>query len=173
MTTSDYLIDSALVLVVLLQLKERRLTARVLLRPLVIVAVAVAIYARAIPTAGNDLLLLGGLGLLGGVIGIASGASVIMRTGEEGEVLVRSGGASAVLWVLGMGSRFAFLVWMTHGGAATIASFSAEHGITSSAAWIDALLAMAVLEVLGQTVAQAVRRRTVSAVAAAPVACPA
>ncbi len=54
MTTSDYLIDSALVLVVLLQLKERRLTARVLLRPLVIVAVAVAIYARAIPTAGND-----------------------------------------------------------------------------------------------------------------------
>ncbi len=78
-----------------------------------------------------------------------------------------------MLWVLGMGSRFAFLVWMTHGGAATIASFSAEHGITSSAAWIDALLAMAVLEVLGQTVAQAVRRRTVSAVAAAPVACPA
>ena len=170
MTAADYLIDSALVLVVLLQLKERRLTAQLLLRPLAIVAIAVAVYARAVPTAGNDPALIAGVGLLGGVIGIASGASVIMRRGPQGAVLVRGGWLSAAFWVLGMGSRFAFLVWMTHGGAAAVARFSATHGITSTAAWVDALLAMAVLEVIGRTLTQAIRRRTSTRVPAASTA---
>ncbi len=41
MTTTDYLIDGALVLLVLLQIKERPLTDRLLVRPLIIVAIAV------------------------------------------------------------------------------------------------------------------------------------
>ena len=55
MTTTDYLLDSALVLLVLLQIKERPMTTRLLVRPLVILGVAVASYFHSIPTSGNDL----------------------------------------------------------------------------------------------------------------------
>ncbi len=161
MTTTDYLIDSALVLLVLLQIKERPLTTKTIVRPIVILGVAVANYFHSIPTAGNDLVLMTVLGLTGLSIGVASGVAVRMRQGERGEVLARAGWASGFFWVLGMGSRFAFLVWISHGGSPSIASFSAAHSITSGAAWTDALLAMAVFEVLGRSLIMALRRRQV------------
>jgi hypothetical protein len=158
MTTTDYLIDSALVLLVLLQVKERPLTTQALLRPVLIVAVAVANYLHGIPTAGNDLVLLAVLALTGLSIGIASGQTVMMQRGRGGEVLVRAGWRSGFFWVLGMGSRLAFAVWISHGAAPTIARFSADHAITSGAAWTAALLAMAVFEVLGRSLLLAARR---------------
>ena len=170
MTFTDYILDSALVLLVLLQIKERKLTTKALVRPMVIVAIAVVNYLHGIPTAGNDLVLLVVLALVGLLIGVGSGQAVMMRRDPDGEVLARAGWISALFWVLGMGSRFAFLVWMTHGGAAAVARFSAEHGITSSAAWVDALLAMAILEVIGRTVTQAIRRRASTRVPAASTA---
>jgi len=159
MTTTDYLIDSALILLVLLQIKERPITTRQLLRPVIIVGIAVASYLNGIPTGGNDLVLAGALALLGGAIGVASGQTVIVRRSEAGEALGRSGWMSGFFWVLGMGSRMAFLVWISHGGSATIAHFSANHSITSSEAWTVALLAMAVAEVLGRTAVLALRSR--------------
>ena len=170
MTTTDYLIDSALVLLVLLQSKERRLTTEALVRPLILVAIAVINYLNGIPTAGNDLLLVGVLALVGLVIGVASGQTVLMRRGDDGEVLARSGWASALFWVLGMGSRFGFLVWITHGGAATIGHFSAQHSITSGEAWTAALLAMAVFEVCGRALIQAARRHQLERFCAAALA---
>ncbi|HET6867706.1 MAG TPA: hypothetical protein VFH80_17440 [Solirubrobacteraceae bacterium] len=158
MTTTDYLIDSALVLLVLLQIKERTLTTKDLVRPLVILGIAVVNYLHGIPTAGNDLVLVGVLALLGLSIGVASGQTVRMRLGRDGTVLARARWASAFFWVLGMGSRFAFLVWITHGGASVVGRFSAEHAITSGAAWTAALLAMAVFEVCGRTLVLAARR---------------
>jgi hypothetical protein len=53
MTPADYAIDWALILVVLIQLRERRLTVTSLIRPFVIAGLAVLIYLRGIPTAGN------------------------------------------------------------------------------------------------------------------------
>lgn len=158
MTTLDYLIDSALVLMVLLQIKERPLTNRTLIRPLIIVGVAVVNYLHGIPTAGNDLVLVAVLALLGALIGIASGRTLLMRRGPRGEVLFRTGWVSGFFWVLGMGSRFAFIYWITHAGATSLVSFSAQHSITGSDAWTVALLAMAVFEVGGRTLIQAVRR---------------
>lgn len=159
MTSTDYLIDSALVLLVLLQIKERSLTKRLLVRPIVIVGVAVLNYLHGIPTAGNDLVLVGALGLVGLLIGVASGQTVFMRSDGRGGVLARAGLASALLWVLGMGSRFGFLVWINNGGGSTIARFSAEHSITSAEAWTVALLAMAVMEVGGRTLGLTIRRQ--------------
>jgi hypothetical protein len=158
MTTTDYLLDSALVLIVLLQIKERRLTNRELLRPIVILAIAVASYLHGIPTAGNDLLLIGAVALLGSSIGVASGFATMMCRATDGQVLFRSGWIAGFFWVLGMGSRFAFAVWASHGGIHSIASFSAQHSITA-AAWTPALLAMAVCEVLGRTAILAGRRQ--------------
>jgi hypothetical protein len=158
MTTTDYILDSALVLLVLLQIKERPLTTKALIRPLVIVAIAVVNYLHGIPTAGNDLVLVVVLGLIGLTIGLASGQTAMMRRGRDGEVLARAGWASAFFWVLGMGSRFAFLIWINNGGRATIGQFSAHHAITSGEAWTAALLAMAVFEVCGRTLLMAARR---------------
>ncbi len=98
MTTTDCLIDSVLVLLVLLQIRERTLTTKTLIRPLLIVGIA------------------------------------------------------------GMGSRFAFIFWITHGGAASIADFSVQHAITGSA-WTVALLAMAVCEVVARSALMAARRQ--------------
>lgn len=159
MTTTDYLIDSALVLLVLLQIRERELTTRSLTRPLVIVAIAVAEYLHGIPTAGNDLVLAGTFALLGATIGLASGQAVRMRRSATGEVLARGGWLASCLWVLGMGSRFAFIYWITHTGAATLAHFSAQHSISGGEAWNASLLAMAVAEVTGRTAILAARRR--------------
>jgi hypothetical protein len=159
MTFTDYLIDSALVLLVLVQIKERRLTTKAILRPVIIVAIAVANYLHGIPTAGNDLVLFSVLASAGLLIGIASGQTVLMRRGAGGEVLARSGWVSGFFWVLGMGSRFAFLIWVNNGGAETIGRFSMHHSITGGAAWTAALLAMAVFEVSGRSLVQAIRRQ--------------
>ncbi len=157
MTTTDYLIDSVLVLLVLLQIKERTLTTKTLIRPLVIVAVAAANYLHGIPTTGNDLVLVAVLVITGGAIGLASAQTVLMRVGPDGEVLARAGWSSGFFWVLGMGSRFAFIFWITHSGASTLGQFSAQHGITGSA-WTVALIGMAICEVVSRSALMAIRR---------------
>jgi hypothetical protein len=165
MTPLDYILDSALVLLVLIQIRERPLTTRTMVRPFIIVAIAVASYLHRIPTAGNDLVLVAVLAAVGGLIGAASGQAMIMRA-HDGAVLARAGFASAFFWVLGMGSRFAFLVWISHGGSSHLTSFSAQHSITSGEAWTVALLAMAVFEVAGRTLVMAARRQRLQATTA-------
>jgi hypothetical protein len=166
MSTSDYLIDSALVLIVLLQIKERPMTRRQLIRPLVILAIAVGNYLHGIPTQGNDLVLVGVLAVIGGIIGVSSGITVIFRRNAEGVVTFRSGWLSGIFWVLGMGSRFGFAYWSSHGGQGSIATFSANHHITSAEAWTVALLAMAIFEVCGRTLTLAARWRGLDPMAA-------
>lgn len=159
MSITNYLIDSALVLLVLLQIKERPLTTHALVRPLIIVSIAVFSYLKGIPTAGNDLVLVGVLALLGTLIGTASGQTVHMRV-VDGLVTSQARLASAFFWVLGMGSRFAFLIWINDGsGKRSLATFSAHHQITSGEAWTVALLAMAVFEVVSRSVVLYLRRQ--------------
>jgi hypothetical protein len=159
MSITDYLIDSALVLLVLVQIKERELTTKAIIRPLIILAIAIANYLHGIPTAGNDLVLITALALTGLLIGVASGQTVHMRRDHNGQVLARAGWISGFFWVLGMGSRFAFLIWVNNGGAETVGTFSLHHAITGGAAWTVALLAMAVFEVGGRSLVQAIRRQ--------------
>jgi hypothetical protein len=165
MQTTDYIIDIGLILLVLVQIKERPLTTRELIRPLILVGIAVLIYLKGIPTAGNDLVLVAALTVLGGLIGVASGQAVLARMSDDGSVLARAGWLAGLFWVLGMGSRMAFVVWMTHGGHSAVATFSAQHSITSGEAWTAALLGMAVAEVLGRTLALAARRSRLQAAA--------
>ena len=56
-----------------------------------------------------------------------------------------------------MGSRFAFIFWITHSGASTLGQFSAQHGITGSA-WTVALIGMAICEVVSRSALMAIRR---------------
>jgi hypothetical protein len=91
------------------------------------------------------------------LLGTAAEQTTFLRRRQDGVVLARAGWLAGIGWVLGMGLRFAFLLWISHGGAPSLAHFSATHAITS-AAWSPGLLAMAVGEVLGRSALLLARR---------------
>jgi hypothetical protein len=157
MTSTDYLIDIVLLGLVLLQVRERRMDARSLLIPVVLVAFTASRYLKSFPTAGHDVLLDVVLAAIGLVIGTACAATTRVWMGADGTARSKAGAAAAALWVLGIGSRMAFQEYAAHGGAGAIARFSAHHQITSSQAWVTALVLMALAEVTARLVLLRVR----------------
>lgn len=151
MTITDYLLDSALILIVLRQIKERRMDHKFVLMPLIIVAVVARSYLHSIPTAGNDLILIGTFAAIGVAFGLGSALTTKVRHDGGAHALARATVTSAGLWVLSMSLRMAFQIYANHGGADRIAQFSYNHHITSSNAWTAALVLMAVAEVVART----------------------
>ena len=159
MTFIDYLVDSVLILIVLRQIRESRFDKRAIILPLAIVAVVAHSYLHAIPTGGNDLLLIVGLSGVGVLLGTLSGLVTRVRADGGQYALVQAGWASAGLWVLGMGSRMAFAVWVANGGQDVVAQFSETHHITSAQAWTAALVLMAIGEVAARVGVLYIRSR--------------
>jgi hypothetical protein len=151
MTSSDYIIDIALIGVVLLQIRGRRLTTTALLVPLAIVAYVAFKYLRGIPTAGNDLVLVAGCAAVGIVLGSLSGRFTSVYPGSDGLPMAKAGLIAAGLWILGTAGRLAFQLYATHGGGPAIDRFSATHSITTLTAWTSALVLMALCEALCRT----------------------
>ncbi len=158
MTTTDWVIDLSLILLVLRQVRESRLSLHMMLLPLVLVSWTAAHYLRSIPTAGHDLVLVGTLAGTGALLGLLSGAATRVRV-QEGHAYVRAGVVAATLWVLGVGFRLAFQLYATNGGADSIARFSVHHDITSDSAWVAALVLMALAEVVTRLTVITVRGR--------------
>lgn len=157
MSITDYLIDLFLIGLVVVQMRGRRITTRSLLLPLVVVGVVAAEYLHGIPTAGNDLVLVAGGAAVGLTLGALTGVLTRVTRREDGSVFARAGLVAAVLWVLGVGSRFAFQLYATHGGGEAIVRFSAAHSITSASAWVACLLLMAIGEVVARSGVVALR----------------
>jgi hypothetical protein len=151
MTLSDYILDLVLIGIVVLQVRGRRLTFRSLLLPVGIVVLVAYQYLRGVPTAGNDLILVGLAAGLGITLGLLTGWFTSVRPGPDGYPFAKAGAAAAVLWVVGVGTRFAFQVYSSHGGAGAIGRFSAANHITSSDAWVAALILMALGEAVART----------------------
>jgi hypothetical protein len=151
MTFSDYLIDISLIAIVLLQVRGRKLTTRSLLVPLGIVGWVAYSYLRGVPTAGNDLLLVGGCAALGAVLGGLSGKFTSVYDDGTGTPMAKAGLIAAGLWILGTGTRLAFQVYATHGGGPAVERFSAAHSITAVSAWTAALILMALSEAVVRT----------------------
>jgi hypothetical protein len=148
MTTTDWIIDIVLVLIVFRQMREERLTVRTVLLPLAIISWAAATYLHHIPTAGNDLLLAGVFAAVGIAFGLLGGLLTRVRL-ADGHVRIRASVGAAALWVVSMGFRLGFAVWSSHpSGEAHVAHFSAAHDITSAQAWVVALILMAFGEVV-------------------------
>ncbi|MFI7382239.1 hypothetical protein [Streptomyces sp. NPDC049813] len=160
MTTTEWITDIALLLVVFRQLREGRLDLRTFLIPLGIVAFVAYSYLDTVPTAGNDLVLIAVLTAVGAVLGIAGGLWTRIRASGE-HLLIKAGAVSATLWVLGMGARMGFQLWTEHGGADTVGRFSAAHAITSEQAWVAAFVLMALTEVVTRLATIYLRSRTV------------
>ena len=157
MTPFDYVTDIALIAVVVLQMRVRTLTLRSLLLPLGLVAGAGLVYLRPISLSGNNAALIAVLVVAGLTLGTLSGVTTsVWRRGAT--VVSRAGLVAAFLWVLGMGARFAFAVWATHSGAATVGRFSARTDITGAHIWEFALVLMAYAEVLSRIGVLQVRR---------------
>jgi hypothetical protein len=146
MTTSDWILDIVLILVVLRQIRWSRIDLTTVLLPLGIVAFVAHKYLSPIPTGGNDLLVIGAFAALGTVLGIAGGLTTYMRV-DQGKVFVRAGFIAASLWILSMGGRLAFVLWTEHGGGPTLMRFSEQHQITSVQTWVSALILMVLCEV--------------------------
>ena len=165
MTFSDYLFDSVLVLLVVRQIREAPFTRRMVLMPLVIVAVVAKSYLHTIPTSGNDLALIVGLTAVGVAFGTISALTTRVRTDGGRHALVKAGWAAAGVWVFSMGARFGFAIWASHGGGPSLYRFSAAHHLSVDV-WTAAIVLMALGEVLARTGLMLLR--TQRALAAAP-----
>lgn len=160
MTTTEWITDIALILVVFRQLREDRLDLKTFLVPLGIVAFVACSYLDSIPTAGHDLVLIAALMGVGAALGVAGGVYTRIRA-LDGHVLIKAGAVSAILWVVGMGARMGFQMWVEHGGGADdVARFSLAHHITGEQAWVTAFVLMALTEVVTRVATIFIRSRS-------------
>ena len=162
MSTTDYLINAAFLLIVVRQAHERELDRRSIVVPLVLLFFVGQMYLHSIPTAGNDLVLIGLLAGVGLALGTASGFATHVRAGENGLPVARVGWVAALLLVAGIGSRMVFAFAVSNGLHADIASFSVANHI-SAAAWPTALVLMAILEVTTRIAIVQIRGRQAQA----------
>jgi hypothetical protein len=158
MTTPEYLLNAALVLVVLRQLRGKRLIGSAIYVPLAICAYVGYTYLHSIPTSGNDLALV----LIGSTAGITLGTlcGIFTRVypDRDGIPFAKATGIAAVLWVLGVGSRIAFSLYAQHGGGPAIEHFSFAHSLSQDA-WVAGFVLMAIFEAVSRTAVLLVRAR--------------
>ena len=150
MTTTEYLMNFALVGLVALQVRGHKITVARLLVPVALTVWGASQFLHSVPTAGNDAVLELTLALVGAVLGVLAALATTIRRDGAG-AFAKAGIVAAILWVLGIGARVAFSFWVSHGGAPTITRFSAVHHITSGAAWATAFILMAMVEVASRT----------------------
>jgi hypothetical protein len=162
MTISEYLLNAAFVLFVLRQARERELDRRSVTVPLMLMVFVGAQYLHTVPTAGNDLVLITALALVGLACGVVGGYATHVRAGSNGVVLGRVGWVAGGLLVAGIGSRMAFAFAVTHGFEASVRAFSIAHQI-GAAAWPAALVLMALIEVGARIAVVQIRGRRVVA----------
>ncbi len=164
MPITDYLLNGALIALVIMQIRGRRLSLHSILLPLAIVGYVAVRFLHGIPGgAGNLELVATGL-VAGASLGTTCGLTTRVFRGVGGAAMAKAGIAAAILWVLGVGARLAFSLYASHGGQPAIARFSIAHHITSGNTWVAALVLMALAEVVCRTAVIAVRYRRLTLV---------
>jgi hypothetical protein len=147
------LIVSGSVLGVILgsDLGRRKVTNMRLLRPLIAVAVLMAIFFHSPQTSGNDLSLqLAGIGL-GLVLGLVAGAMLPAEMDDDGQVYTRAGWLYALLWLAMSAARVLFVYGLNHWFTASIVTFSIKYRISGGDVYSNALVLMALATVLART----------------------
>jgi len=143
-----YLINALLVLLVIRQIREHQLDLRALAVPVLAVGAAAVMFLHSVPVGGSDIALeLLGVSA-GAAMGAIGGLATRLRLGADGRPLGRAGVLAAGMWITGVGARMVFAFAATHGAGPAIAAFSVAHHITGSAAWVAALVMMALADVL-------------------------
>ena len=152
MNINMYVINAVLILMVIRQIREHPLDLRSLAAPVLAVGCAAVLFLHSVPAGGNDIALELACVLAGAFMGAAGGLATHLRLGADGRPLGRAGALAASMWVGGVGARLAFAVAASNGAGPAIARFSIAHHITGSAAWVAALVMMALADVLTRLV---------------------
>jgi hypothetical protein len=168
MTTTDYILNAVFIFFVLRQTRERKLDARSMMVPLLVVFLVARTYVHSLPTAGNDLELIGALASVGITLGVLGGLATHVRRDGAGSSFARVGWVAGTLLIAGFGARMLFVLAVHNGAANAVGTFSAAHQI-GAAAWPVALVAMALLEVVVRIAVVELRGRRLSSVGAAAV----
>ena len=169
MNINVYVINAILVLMVIRQIREHPLDLRSLAIPVLAVGAAAVLFLHSVPLGGNDIRLEAACVLTGAAMGAIGGLATYLRRGADGRPLGRAGWLAASMWVGGVGARLAFAVAASNGAGPAIARFSVAHHITGSAAWIAALIMMALADVLTRLVIIYLRGRRLAPSSPAPV----
>ena len=169
MNINMYVINAILILMVIRQIREHPLDLRSLAVPVLAVGCAAVLFLHTVPGGGNDIALELACVLAGAVMGTVGGLATRLRLGA-GRPLGRAGWLAASTWVGGVGARLAFAVAASNGAGPAIARFSIAHHITGSAAWVAALVMMALADVLTRLVVIYLRGRRLAAGPAADAA---
>ncbi|MEU5996100.1 hypothetical protein ABZ806_44610 [Spirillospora sp. NPDC047418] len=166
MDLTEWIISIALILMVVRQIRGRRLTLIGLLWPVPLVVWGAVNYLGGIPPYIADWASVAACCAVGLALGIGCG----LLTGvylEDGLVKARARWLAAFLWIVGMSSRLAFGLFATNGGAEEIGELSEKLGIYSANTWASGLIAMALVEVIARSAVLFFRssrlRRTVAA----------
>ena len=163
MTTTEYALNIALVGLVLLQIRGIKVTKAALAFPVVMTVWIATSLLGTVPTGGHDLVLEIGGALAGITLGLCAGlATGVVRQGST--ATAKAGAFAAFLWVVGIGARVGFSLWVGHGGASTIRDFSVGYHITGGPAWGTAFILMAITEVVSRTGVIYVKTRRTGAV---------
>src|SRR5690349_13317183 len=173
MNINMYVINAILILMVVRQVREHPLDLRSLAVPVLAVGCAAVLFLHSVPAGGNDVVLELTCVLVGAVMGAVGGLATRLRLGADGRPLGQAGWLAASMWVGGVGARLAFAVAASNGAGPAIARFSVTHHITGSAAWVAALIMMALADVLTRLVIIYLRGRRLANPAASVVRTPA
>jgi len=152
MNINMYVINVALILLVIRQIREHPLDLRSLAVPVLAVGAAAVLFLHSVPAGGNDIALEAACVLVGAAMGAVGGFATRLRLDADGRPLGRAGVLAASMWIGGIGARLAFAVAATYGAGPAIARFSVAHHITGAAAWVAALVMMALADVLTRLV---------------------
>jgi hypothetical protein len=176
-TTSMYVVNAVLVLMVIRQIREHPLDLRSLAVPVLAVAAAAALFLHSVPIAGNDFILELACVAAGATMGAVAGLAYKLRREpasldpaappKAGRALGRAGWLAAGLWITAVGARMAFAIADKNGAGPAIGRFSMAHQITGEPAWVAALIMMALADVLTRLVVIYVRGRRLTAAAPA------
>lgn len=159
MNVFDYVLDAILIATIFFQFYGRRLTPRNLAFPVLIVVYFLFRYLRGIPTAGNDLILVGACVALGLIFGAGAGFFTRVYHQPKG-IYAKAGLLAATFWTVGVLLRTAFSLYASNGGPAAdrhIASVMRSWDITTPRAIVAALLLMVLVEVASRQLIVAVR----------------
>lgn len=163
MTTTEYALNLFLVGLVALQIRGITVTKSALVFPVVMTAWIALSLLKSIPTAGNDVRLELAGAVAGATLGsFAALATSVTRSGAA--AVAKAGVIAAFLWIVGIGARVGFSLWVGHGGASSIRQFSLVHHITGGPAWGTAFILMAVTEVVTRTGVIYLKTRRIGAV---------
>lgn len=150
MDLTEWLISVALILVVVRQIRGRKVTLIGLFWPVPLVVWGAMTYVGGVPAYAADWTFVGADCAAGLALGVGCGLLTEVYL-DGGVVTARARWLAAALWIVGMSSRLAFGLFASNGGAAQIGELSEKLGIHSANTWASGLIAMALAEVVARS----------------------